>query len=215
MKQDLYALNQGCVFPADQKNKMVALIGLWLAETFTTPLKPLNWIQQNFAGGKISTSSTKFVFFGPIGNTRWLPWPLIGGDVFDSPLKPLNRIQQNLAGNKISMSSTKFVVFGGNQKNKMAALAFDWLRLLRLHLWNCWTEFNSIWQEARSQSPKTDAWKSITSDPPVVQRVQDIILSLKIDQKHTDASYSNSIFFLFKHWISFYEYCVSVEQVWY
>ena len=58
--------------------------GLWLAETFSTsPLKPPNGIQQNLIGSKISTSSTKFVFFGPIGKTRWPPWPLIGWDIFD------------------------------------------------------------------------------------------------------------------------------------
>ena len=58
--------------------------GLWLAETFSTsPLKPLNGIQRNLTGSKISTSSTKFVFFGPIRKTRWLPWPLIGWDIFD------------------------------------------------------------------------------------------------------------------------------------
>ena len=28
-------------------------------------------------------SSTKFVFFGPIGKTRWPSWPLIGWDIFD------------------------------------------------------------------------------------------------------------------------------------
>ena len=58
--------------------------GLWLAETFSTsPLKPLNGIQRNLTGSKISTSSTKFVFFGPIGKTRWPPWPLIGWDIFN------------------------------------------------------------------------------------------------------------------------------------
>ena len=41
--------------------------GFWLAETFSTsPLKPLNGIWWNLTGRKISTSSTKFVFFGPI-----------------------------------------------------------------------------------------------------------------------------------------------------
>ena len=41
--------------------------GLWLAETFSTsPLKPLNRIQQNLIESKISKPSTKFVFFGPI-----------------------------------------------------------------------------------------------------------------------------------------------------
>ena len=57
--------------------------GLWLAETFSTsPLIPLNGIQRNLTGSKISTSSTKFVFFGPIGKTKWPPWPLIGWDIF-------------------------------------------------------------------------------------------------------------------------------------
>ena len=57
--------------------------GLWLAETFSTsPLKPLNRIQRNLTGSKISTPSVKFVFFGPIGKTRWPPWPLIGWDIF-------------------------------------------------------------------------------------------------------------------------------------
>ena len=58
--------------------------GLWLAETFSTSsLKPLNGIQRNLTGSKISTSSTKFVFFGPIGKTRWPPKHLIGWDIFD------------------------------------------------------------------------------------------------------------------------------------
>ena len=58
--------------------------GLWLAETFSTsPLKPLKGIQWNMTGSKITMSSTKFVFFGPIGKTSWPPWPLIGWDIFD------------------------------------------------------------------------------------------------------------------------------------
>ena len=58
--------------------------GLWLADTFSTsPLKLLNGNQQNLTGSKISMSSTKFVFFGPIGKTRWPPWPLIGWYIFD------------------------------------------------------------------------------------------------------------------------------------
>ena len=44
-------------------------------------------------------------------------------------------------------------VFWADRKNKMAALASDWRRHFRLLLWNCWTEFNEIWQEGRSQRP--------------------------------------------------------------
>ena len=92
------------------------------------------------------------VFFAPIGKTRWPPWPLIGWDISTTSLKPLNGIQRNFTGSKISTSSTKFVFLGPIQKNKMAALASDWLRHFRL-LWNRWTEFNETWQEARSQRP--------------------------------------------------------------
>ena len=57
--------------------------GFWFAETFSTsPLKRLNGIWWNLTGSKISTSSTKFLFFGPIGKTRWPPWPLIGWNIF-------------------------------------------------------------------------------------------------------------------------------------
>ena len=131
--------------------------GLWLAETFSTSiLKPLNGIQRNLTGSKISTSSIKFVFFGPIGRTRWPLWPLppwLAETFSTSPLKPLNRIQQNLTGSKISTSSINFGFFRADQKNKMAALASDWLRYFRLLLWSHWTEFNETWQEARSQRP--------------------------------------------------------------
>ena len=87
--------------------------GLSLAETFSTsPLKPLNGIQRNSTGSKILMSSTKFVFFGPIGKTRWPPWPLIGWDIFDFFSETAERNSRNLTGSKISTSSTKFVFFG-------------------------------------------------------------------------------------------------------
>ena len=58
--------------------------GLWLAEIISTsPLKSLKRIKRNLTGSKILMSSTKFVFFGLIGKTRWPPWPLIGWDIFD------------------------------------------------------------------------------------------------------------------------------------
>ena len=41
--------------------------GLWLADTFSTSLKSLNGIQRNLTRSNISTSSTKYVWFGPIG----------------------------------------------------------------------------------------------------------------------------------------------------
>ena len=128
--------------------------GLWLAETFSTsPLKPLNRIQRNLTGSKISMSSTKFVFFGSIGKTRWLPWPLIGWDIFDFSSETAEWNLTKLDRKQDLLVLYQVCVFRADRKNKMAALASDWLRHFRLLRWNHWTEFKETWQEARSQRP--------------------------------------------------------------
>ena len=80
-KQFLNALYQFCVFRADRKSKMAVLASDWLKHFSTSP-QPLNAFWRNLTGNKSSTSSTKFVFFVPIGNPRWPPWPLIGWNIF-------------------------------------------------------------------------------------------------------------------------------------
>ena len=128
--------------------------GLWLAETFLiSPLKLLNGIQRNLTGSKISMSSTKFVFLGPIKKIRWLPWPLIGWDIFDFSSETAERNSMKLDRKQDLNVLYQVCVFRADRKNKMAALASDWLRHFRLLLWNRWMEFNETWQEARSQRP--------------------------------------------------------------
>ena len=124
-----------------RSEKQVVRPGLWLAETFsTTSLKPLNRIQRNLTGSKISTSSTKFVFFGLIGKTRWPPWPLICWDIFDFFSETAKRNSTKLDRKQDLYVFYQVCVFRGDRKNKMAALASDWLRHSQL-LWNCRTEF--------------------------------------------------------------------------
>ena len=128
--------------------------GLWLAETFSTSsLKPLNGIQRNLTGSKISMPSTKFLFFRPIGKTRWPPWPLIDWDIFDFFSETAEQNSTKLDRKQDINALYQVSVFSASRKNKTAALASDWLRHFRLLLWNCWTEFNKIWQQARSLSP--------------------------------------------------------------
>ena len=128
--------------------------GLWLVETFSTsPLKPLNRIWWNLTGSKISMSSTKFVFFGPIGKTRWPPWPLIGWDIFDFSSDAAEQNSTKLDRKKDLNLLYQVCVFRADQKNKMAALASDLLRHFQLFLWNRWMEFDETWQEARFQRP--------------------------------------------------------------
>ena len=165
-KQDLNTLYQVCVFRADQKNKMAALAsdglrhfrlllwnhwtefnktwqearskrplpslcfsgrsekqdgrpGFWLAKTFSTsPLKPLNRIQWNLIGSKISTPSTKFVFFGPIGKNKMAALASDWLRHFDFSCETVKGIRWNLIGSKISTPSTKFVFFRWFGKTK-------------------------------------------------------------------------------------------------
>ena len=152
-KQDLNVLYQVCVFRADRKNKMAALASDWLRHFWTSPLKRLKRIQQNLTGSKISTSSTKFGFFGPIGKTRWPPWPLIGWDIFDFSSETAERNSTKLDRKQDLNVLYQVCVFRADWKNKMAALASDWLRHFRLLLLNGWTDFIETWQEARSQRP--------------------------------------------------------------
>ena len=128
--------------------------GLWLAETFSTsPLKPLNRIQWNLPGSKILTPSTKFVFFGPIRKTKWPPWPLNGWDIFDFSSETTERNSLKLDRKQDLNALYQVYVLRADRKNKMAALASDWLRHFRLLLWNHWTVFNETWKEASSKRP--------------------------------------------------------------
>ena len=110
----------------------------------------LNIVQWFHGRSNISTSSTKFVFFRAIGKTRLPPWPLIGWDIFDffSEMAEWNSTKLD---SKQDLNVLYHVcVFRADRKNRMAALASDWLRHFRLLLWDCWTEFNETCQEARS-----------------------------------------------------------------
>ena len=119
--------------------------GLWLAKTFSTsPLTPLNRIQRNLTGSKISTPSTKFVFFGPIWKTKWSPWPLIGWDIFDFSSDTAELNSTKLDRKQALNAFYHVCVFQANRE-KMATLASDWLRHFGLLLWNCWKEFEETW----------------------------------------------------------------------
>ena len=96
--------------------------GLWLAETFSTSLKPLNGIKQNFIGSKISTSSTTFVFFRLIGKKIWPPQPLIGWDIFYFSSETAERNSMKLDRVQDLTVLNQVCVFRAYQKNKMAAL---------------------------------------------------------------------------------------------
>ena len=92
----------------EKKNKMAALTLIGIFE-FS---KSAERIQQTLTGSKISTSAYKFVFFGPIGKTRWPPWPLIVLDIFDFSSETAKGNSTKLDRSEILTSYTKFVFFG-------------------------------------------------------------------------------------------------------
>ena len=168
----------------------------------------LNGIQWNLTGSKISTFSTKFVFFRPIRKTKWPPWPPIGWDSFDFSSEITERNSTKLDRKQYLKVLYQICVFGpirktrwpswpligwdifnfyfetseqnsrklyrkqdlnvlyqvcvflDNQKNKIAAVASDWLRHSQLLFW----EFNWTWQEARSQHPLPSLYFSDQSE---------------------------------------------------
>ena len=157
MRQRCFSVRRGprrqIVFQADQKNKMAVLASDWLRHFRLLRWNRWTYIQRNLTGSKISMSSTKFVFFGPIGKTRWPPWPLIGWDIFDFSSETARWNSTKLDRKQDLNVLYQVCVFRADQKNKMAALASDWLGHFPLLCWNRWTEFNETWQEARSQRP--------------------------------------------------------------
>ena len=145
-KQDLNAIYQVCVFQAIPSEKQDGHQGLWMVETFSTsPLIPLNGIQGTLTESKILTSSTKLVFFGPIGKLDGGPGLWLAETFSPSPLKPLNWIQRNLTGSKISTSSTKFLFFRPIGKTRWQ----PWPLI-------AWDIFNSSSETAKRNSMKLD-----------------------------------------------------------
>ena len=140
-KQDLKVLCQVCVFPVVKKR--------WPP----WPLIILDIFDFSSETAQQNSTSPKFVFFLPIRKTRWLSWHLIGWDIFNFFSKTAARNSTKLDRTQDLYVLYQVCVFQADRKNKMAALASDWLRHFRILLWNHWTEFNKTWKEARSQRP--------------------------------------------------------------
>ena len=128
---------------------------LWLARTFSTsPLKPLNGIQRNLKGSKISTPLPSLCFSGWSKKktkltalaSYWLRHFRFSSESTERNSTKLDR-KQNL---NVFFYYVCVLQTIGKQDSRLAC---DWLRHLRLLLWNHLKEFNEAWQETRSQLP--------------------------------------------------------------
>jgi hypothetical protein len=77
--------------------------------------KSLGQLEPNLPGMFLGWSSTKFLFFVPVGYSSWLPGPIICSDWLkfqrSSSLKLMNWLKPNCKGMIIGMSFTKFLFF--------------------------------------------------------------------------------------------------------
>ena len=137
---------QICDFRADRK-KQDGRLGLWLTETFlTSRLKPLNESKRTLTGIYLYLVC---VFSGRPEKQHGHPVLWLAETFSTSSLKLSKGIQQNLTGSLFR----GFVFRADRKKNKMANLAYDWLRKCWLLLGNYWTEINETSQDAKSQRP--------------------------------------------------------------
>ena len=86
-------LYQVCVLRADRK-KQDDRLGLWLAKTFTTSLKPLNGIQRNRQGAWSQSPLPSLCFSFWSEKQHVCPGILLAETFTTSPLKPLNGINE-------------------------------------------------------------------------------------------------------------------------
>ena len=123
-KEDIDVLYKICVSRVNRNNKMYAsgrsenqdgCSDLWLAQIFSTSLKPLNGICQNL------TRPNEF-FFRTDRKTRWLPLPQICWDPLHYSFGFAWWNLMNLTRSKHSKSSTNFL-FLLDRKTKKAAMA--------------------------------------------------------------------------------------------
>ena len=151
--QDRNVLYQVCVFQADQKNKMAALASDWLRHFRLLLWNRWKEFNETLQEARSQRPLPSLCFSGRSEKTRWPPWPLIGWDIFDFSSETDEPNSTKLDRNQDRNVLYQVCVFQADQKNKMAALASDWLRHFRLLMWNRWKEFNETLQEARSQRP--------------------------------------------------------------
>ena len=136
-KQDLNALYQVCVFWADQK-KQNGRPGLWLdIFDFSETDEPMNRIQRNLTGSKLSMPSTMLCYSGKSGKNKMAALVSDWLRHFRLLLWNCERNSTKLDRKQDLNALYQVCVFQVDRKNKMAALAYDLLRHFQLFLWNC------------------------------------------------------------------------------
>ena len=133
-------------FSDQSENKIAALA----SDCLTFPNSLLKLL--NLTGNNISMYSTRFVFFGPIGKTRWPPWPLISLDIYYFSCETTER-----NSTKLDRKQDLNVLYHGNVFWLIGKTRWPSWPLIGLYISTSplkrQNEFSETWQEAWSQSP--------------------------------------------------------------
>ena len=129
-------------FRADRKNKMAAWPPNWLRYFRLLLLKRWMEFNETWQEARSKRPLQGLCFLGRSEKTRWPPWPLIGWDIFDFSSETAEPNSMKLDRKQDLNALYQVCVFWADLKNKMAALASDWLKHFRLLCRNRWTEFS-------------------------------------------------------------------------
>ena len=135
-----------CVFQADRKFNLAVLA----TETFSYLLvKPLRFFGRNLKESKKLSSSTKLIFFWPIGKQRWPTWHLNCWYVLDFSSETAECNLTTHYRQKSTQCLQSSLCFSDRSENKGGCLGL-WLAdtFWTIILCYCWTEFDETWQKA-------------------------------------------------------------------
>jgi hypothetical protein len=110
----LVHLDQSELLPSLGVRRLLSVVCKLFTFQVSSP-KPLGQLEPNLAGMFLGWSSTKLLFFVPVGYSTWLPGPIICSDWLkfqrSSSLKLMNWLNPNCKWMIIGMSFTKFLFF--------------------------------------------------------------------------------------------------------
>ena len=156
-KQDLKVLFTKFVFFGliEKKNKMVVLASHWLRH-----FRLLLWncgtkFKETRQEARAQRLLPSLYFSGRLKKQGGRPGLWLTETFFDFSSETAERNLTKLDRKQDLNVLYQVSVFPADPKNKMTTLASDWVRHFRLLLWNCGTEFNKTWQEARCQHSLT------------------------------------------------------------
>ena len=117
---------------------MAALASDWLRQFRLLLLIHLTEFNETYQDARSQHPLPSLCFSGRSEKQRWPSWPLIGWDIFDFSSETVERNSMKLDRKQDLNVLYQVCVFLADRKNKIAALASDWLRHFWLLLWNSW-----------------------------------------------------------------------------